>query len=73
MKLFKKKRTERPDYYAVAEALAMLEPNRMERLVEIAKDMRANKRALDVFVNGRPDEVDKIVKDIEEENGRKEI
>lgn len=72
MKLFKRKSI-RPDYYSVAEALAMLEPKRMDRLVEIAKDMRANKRDLDVFVNGRPDEVDKIVKDIEEENGRKEI
>lgn len=66
MKLFKRKPT-RPDYKAVAEALAQLEPKRMERLVEIAKDMRANKRDLDVFVNGRPDEVDKIEREIENE------
>lgn len=64
MKLFKRKPI-RPDYKAVTEALSMLEPKRMERLVEIAKDMRNNKRDLDVFINGRPDEVDKIEKEFE--------
>lgn len=72
MKLFKRKKKDYGWDY-VANRLAELEPKRMDRLVEIAKDMRANKRDLDVFVNGRPDEIDKIVKDIEEENGRKEI
>lgn len=66
MKLFKRKPI-RPDYRAVAEALAQLEPKRMERMVEIAKDMRTNKRDLDVFINGRPDEIERIVKEAEDE------
>lgn len=66
MKLFKRKPKQKTmDLFEVAEALSQLEPKRMERLVEIAKTLRASKRDLYVFVNGRPDEVDKIEREIE--------
>lgn len=51
----------------VADKLSQLEPKRMERLVEIAKDIRSNRYNLEVFMNGRPDEVDRIEKVINEE------
>lgn len=64
MGLFKRKSKE-IGWDIIAEKLSQLEPKRMERLVEIAKDIRTNRYNLDVFINGRPDEVDKIVKEIE--------
>lgn len=66
MKLFKRK-PKQINLVDVAYALAKLEPKRMERLFEIAKDIRVVQRNLDVFVNGRPDEIDKIEREIENE------
>lgn len=63
MKLFKRK-PKQLNLVDVAYVLAKLEPKRMERLFEIAKDIRVVQRNLDVFVNGRPDEIDKIEKEL---------
>lgn len=65
MKLFKKK-SKQMDYKQVAEALSLLEPKRIERLVEIAKDMRSCRMKLDMFVGGRPDDIDKAERALEE-------
>lgn len=51
----------------VAYALCQLEPSRMDRLVEIAKDIRIAKRNLDVFVNGRVDDIDKLEKEVKKQ------
>lgn len=61
---FKRKKIKDIGLREVAYKLAELEPKRMERLVDIAKDIRSNKYNLDVFINGRPDEVDKIEKEL---------
>lgn len=63
--MFKKQK--KTDWGEIANKLAELEPKRMKRLVQIATKIRSNKNELDVFINGRPDEVDRITKEIKED------
>lgn len=65
--MFRLRKQKEIGWDVVVEKLSQLEPKRMERLVDIAKENRAWKYSLEVFINGRPDDLDRIEKTMKEE------
>lgn len=65
--MFRLRKKKEIGWDVVVEKLSQLEPKRMERLVEIAKDIRSNRYNLEVFINGRPDDLDRIEKTMKED------